>query len=337
MTILIVFILFLLLLILPFLPGIIELLRKDDAEPLFIHMDYAKDPRYFGKSFKYILRQAAAGVTVGPEIRDLQLSKQEKAQITESLVVSVNREIDHLLYIQGNLVTRDHACLTKGAYVTGDVSLGVNNTIHILVADGNIAVAAGTKFGRWLDADGTIAVEENCNLGICASSGDKLYLDQNCIFRRLFGMPIITGDVHTSMAAALPKAEFIPLTPAFVRKKDSEIPAGTVIDKHMVFTRDVNIGRDAILMGDVKSYGNIVIEDNVTIYGNIFADGDIYIGSGAKIGGNVFSQEAVYIAKQVVISRPDVIKSVVGKKTVSIEQNVTIYGYVTTEGDGITA
>jgi UDP-3-O-[3-hydroxymyristoyl] glucosamine N-acyltransferase len=337
MTILIVFLLFLLLLILPFLPGIIELVRKDDAEPLFIHMDYAKDPRYFGKSFKHILRQAAAGLTVGPEIRDLQLSKQEKVQITESLVVSANREIDHVLYIQGNLITGDHAYLIKGAYATGDVSLGVNNTIHVLVADGNISVASGTKFGRWLDADGTIAVGENCNLGICASSGDKLYLDQNCIFRRLFGMPIITGNTQATAVSVLPKAVFLPLTPAFVRKKDREIPAGTVIDKHIVFTRDVNIGRDAILMGDVKSYGNVVIEENVTIHGNVFADGDIYIGSGAKIDGNVFSQKAVYIAKQVVISRPDVIKSVVGKKMVSIEQNVTIHGYVTTEGDGITA
>ena len=104
-----------------------------------------------------------------------------------------------------------------------------------------------------------------------------------------------------------------------------------------MFTEDVNIGHDAILMGDVKSYGNVVIEENATIYGNVFADGDIYINSGAKIGGNVFSQKAVYIAMQAVISRPDVIKSVVGKKKVRIEQNVTIYGYVTTEGDGITA
>lgn len=334
MTIIIVFIFFILLLILPFLPGIAERVSKHDADPLFINMDYVRDPRYFPKSFKSFLQKATAGFVIGPEIRDVHLSKQEKIQFTKSLIVAADGKINHLLYIHGSLVTGDNAQIIKDAYATGDVSIGVNNIIRVLVAEGKMAIASGTKIERWLDAGSIMTVGENCNLGICASSGDKIYIDQNCLFRRLYGMPIITGNEQA--AAALPKADFLPLTSAFVRMKDREIPAGTVIDKHIVFTKDLNIGRNTVFMGDLKSYGNVVIKEDVIIYGSVFADGDIYISAGTKIGGNVFSQKAVYIEKQVVIGRADAVKSVVGKKMVGIEQNVTIYGYVTTEGDGIT-
>ncbi len=335
MIIFLVFLALLVLLIIPFLPGIAEIIRKKDANALFIPEHYARNPRYFGISFKQIIKHAAAGFTADTEIHDALLSKKEKLEILNSTKVPTGEKIDYLLYIKGDLTSDDNVRFLKEVYITGDALIGANNIVQVIAADGNVKVASGTQFLRWLDAEGTIEVGKNCNLGICASSGDKLYLAQNCLFRRLFGMPITTGNIKA--AAALPKAEFLPLMSAFVRKKDREIPAGTVIDKHIVFTEDVNIGHDAILMGDVKSYGNVVIEENATIHGNVFADGDIYINSGAKIGGNVFSQKAVYIAMQAVISRPDVIKSVVGKKKVRIEQNVTIYGYVTTEGDGITA
>jgi len=204
----------------------------------------------------------------------------------------------------------------------------------VLVAEGKMVIANGTKIERWLDAEGTITVEENCNLGICTSSGNKLYIDQNCLFRRLYGMPIITGNELA--VVALPKADFPPLTSAFVRTKDREIPAGTVIDKHIVFTKDVKIGRNAVFMGDVKSYGNVVIEENVIIYGSVFADGDIRLGSRTIVLGNIFSQGSIFLSARAKISRPNVLKSVIGKKGVNIEKGVIIYGYVATEGQGMT-
>ena len=68
MMISIVFVLFIMLFFLPFLPGIAELVRKEDADPLYIAMDYIKDPRYFGKSFKELLHQATDGFTSAPGI-----------------------------------------------------------------------------------------------------------------------------------------------------------------------------------------------------------------------------------------------------------------------------
>jgi hypothetical protein len=45
---------------------------------------------------------------------------------------------------------------------------------------------------------------------------------------------------------------------------------------------------------------------------------------------------SIYISSQSVVSQPNKIKSVIGKKSITIEKNVTIYGYVATEGTGRT-
>jgi predicted acyltransferase (DUF342 family) len=128
--------------------------------------------------------------------------------------------------------------------------------------------------------------------------------------------------------------EHLPPELSFVRIKDRKLPPGTIMGKNIVFPQDVQIGCDSILRGNIKSYGKLVLEDNVIIDGNLFADGDIIIGRGARISGNIFSQKTIHVSGGTVISRPDAIKSVIGKKSVRIEENVTIYGYVATEGEG---
>jgi cytoskeletal protein CcmA (bactofilin family) len=338
MLILGVFILLILLFLLPFLPGVAELVRKEDCDPLFIPMDYTKDPRYFGKSFKHLIQQATEVLSADQEIHEVLLSKKEKLEIVELVSIPDGAEIDHLLYVKGNFSSGGHVRLTKEAYVMGDATVGPNNFNHALAADGNVKVNAGTQFLRWLDANGAIEILENCSLGISVSSGSKLCLARNCLFRRLYGMPIVTGNTARARVTALkrsfPPAESLPPELSFVRKKERFIEPGTIITHNTVFPQDVRIGSGCIFKGDIKSYGELVLEANVIIDGSVFADREIIIGRNANISGHIFSQKAVYICERTVISCPTTLKTIIGKKSVSIEQNVTIYGYVLTEGDG---
>jgi|WetSurMetagenome_2_1015567.scaffolds.fasta_scaffold50039_2 predicted acyltransferase (DUF342 family) len=338
MAILLVFILFILLLLLPFLPGILELIQKKDAEPLFISMDYIRNPRYFGKSFKRLIHRATAGFTLSPGMRDIKLSKSEKVELTHSIDISAAREIKHLIYTIGNLVTGSNVQLDKEVYVTGNAVIGADNIIQALATDGGVTVSHGVQFKRWLDAEGDIHVADNCNLGISSSSGSSLFLSKDCIFRRIYGMPIITGDRQSDKFfnpdAALPAKPPLQTKPSFIRNKDSSIPPGSIIDDSIVFLGDVKIGPNSLIRGTIKSYGKIVLAENVIIDGNIFADDDIFVGHNARIKGHVFSQSSVYISHQTIISSPDRIKTVIGKKSIKIEQNVTIYGFITTEGSG---
>ena len=338
MLILVVFILLIFLFLLPFLPGIAELVRKQDTDPLFISMSYVKDPRYFGKSFRRLIRHASEGLSAGPEIHDVLLSKKEKLQVVELGNIPDGAEINYLLYVKGSLSSGDRVRLIKEVYVTGDTSIGSNNVIRALAVDGNVRVGEGSQFERWLDASGAIDISKGCNLGISMSSSRTLCLAPNCQFRRLYGQPIVTSNNaitrRTVLERSVPRALLLPRQQSFIRRNEGVIEAHSIINSNTVFSQDVQIGCGCIFRADIKSYGKLVLEEDVRVDGNVFADGDILIGRGANIKGHIFSQGAVHICEQTVTSYPGAVKSIIAKKSIRIEQNVTIYGYVVTEGDG---
>ncbi|MBN2320800.1 MAG: hypothetical protein JXR49_17100 [Acidobacteria bacterium] len=325
---------------LPFLPGIVEWIRKRDAEPLFIPMEYIRNPRYFGNSFRRILKDANADSESSPGIRTLTLSKEEKVEITRSVHFGENLAIDHLVYTRGDLTSDGHVFFNKELYVTGNVAIGCYNVIQAIAGDGDITLAEGTKCRRWLDAEGTIRTGRNCRLGMSVSSGDKIFLGKNCLFHRLFGMPIVTGRektvaAHTAPAPSLPQ-KLLSNGLTFKPLKDRAIPPGAVVNENVVFLNDVEVGAGARLKGSIKSHGTLTIKEDVVVEGNIFSDGDIIIGRNAAVYGHVFSQMTVRIAGQSAISCSNKIKTVVGKKAVFLEPDVTIYGFLATEGEGKT-
>ena len=324
--------------VLPFLPGILEWIRKQDAEPLFISMKYIRNPRYFGKSFRSILKSANVNLAANPGMHTLTLSKEEKVEVTRSVHFRKNMAIDHLVYTIGNMNSDDCVLFNKEVYVTGNAVFGGDNVIQAIAGDGNITLGEGVLCHRWLDAEGTIRAGRNCTLGISASSGNKLFLEKDCSFHRLFGMPVVTGRKetfagHSIEAASLPR-KLLSNGLTFVTVDDRAIPPGFVVNEDIVFLNDVLVGSGVRFKGSIKSHGKLVMKDDVVVEGNIFSEGDIVIGRNTIVCGHVFSQMTVRIAEKSVISCPDKIKSVVGKKAVYLEPDVTIYGLVTTEGEG---
>lgn len=333
--IILAFIMFAVFFALPFFPAISEVIRKQDSNPLFISMDYNKDPRYFCKSFKKIIKIAVAGLTGDHHIREVVLSKKEDIEITESLHVKTGEQMEMLLYVQGDMVSDANVLFNKEIYVSGNAHIGPGNILHVLAVEGNIIIADGTTFERWLDAEGDLKVGSQCHLGISASCGGRLDIADGCVFRRLYGMPVTTGTVqNVDDMKGLSVEPLLHPGSSFVRKTDKVVAEGSVLSGNIVFLKDVMIGRHSIVNGSVKCYGDITLEDNVKICGNIFADGKINIGRKAIISGHIFSQNSILISEHSVISKPGVIKSVLGKKSVRLAPDVTIYGYISTEGRG---
>lgn len=333
--IILAFILFAVFFALPFFPAISEVIRKQDSNPLFISMDYNKDPRYFCKSFKKIIKIAVAGLTGDHQIREVILSKKEEIQITKSLHVTTGEQMEMLLYVQGDMVSDANVLFNKEIYVSGNAHIGPGNILHVLAAEGNMTIADGTEFERWLDAEGDLKIGSQCHLGISASCGGRLDIADGCVFRRLYGMPVTTGTIQSVDNMKGLSVEPLPQPgSSFVRKTDKVVAEGSVLNGNIVFLKDVIIGRNSIVNGSVKCYGDIRLEDNVKIYGNIFADGKINVGRKAIIIGHIFSQNSILISEHSIISKPGVIKSVLGKKSVRLAPDVTIYGYISTEGRG---
>ena len=337
MIIAIVFLLFLLFLLLPFLPGALELSKKEDADPLYIAMDYIRSPRYFSQSFKELLQPALKETNGETGFHEIVLSKKETLEICRSMDIPDEKEIHHLLYVDGDLISGDRVLLDHEVYITHNGVFGRDNVIQALAAEGRVTLGQKTELRRWLDAEGDVHVGEQCNLGINISSGGSIFLGKNCVFRRVFAIPIITGnrEIPDSLELSIASKETPGQESSFIRQKSQNVPKGSILRNNLVFTRKVTIGSGTLIQGNVKAYDEIVLEENVTIDGNIFADASIFIGPDARITGNVFSQKSVHISKGTIISNPLNIKSVIGKKAVNIEPNVLIYGFISTEGNGI--
>jgi predicted acyltransferase (DUF342 family) len=352
------FMLLVLLFLFPFIPGIYELIRQLDAEPLKINMDYRKDPRFFSVSFKKILAKSLSSGVEGLHL--IKMSKQEITEVVENGVVGDGFILDNIYYVKNDLRSGAKVLFAKEVYVKRNAHIGEGNQMRALACDGDVHISRQTKFLRWLDAEGSIKVEEGCQLGMSATCGRELSLARHCSFKRLYGFPVITGltaqthwqedgDAAVFEAeAAIREAAVVSATEnyqpnngeiiGFMGGADQKlltIPAHSRRDGNLITANSLRIGSHTVIRGHVKTHGAFVADTSVIIIGNIFAEGDICLGTGSRIYGTVFSQGRITCAKGVTIGSHGRIKSVIGRKGVIFDYGVRVYGLVMTEGEGL--
>jgi predicted acyltransferase (DUF342 family) len=321
---------FLILVVLPFLPGIMELVQPQDDRALSINMDYSKDPRYFGNSFKGLLNRALGTQSMRVGTQQISLSKEETVEIIPQANIPAKKKVDHLMVVTGNFTSLADVTFHKEIYVTGEASIGERNTLRALAAEGRVSLASSTKVIRWIDSEGEFVADASCELGWSISSAKKLRIGPDCFFRRLYGMPVMTQKEapEQEISPTERKYEDIEET-AFLSDKDwTIIPPHAKIDKALIFRQNLKIKRHCVLNEDVKTYKKLVLEEGVQIMGNVFAENGIQISSDARIFGNVFSQETIHLGRGTQIGLPGAVKSVVARGEVILDRNVTIYGYV---------
>jgi len=289
-------VIFLLLIFLPFLPGLIELIKPKDAFPLFINLDYSKNPRYFALSFKKKLFNTLKIEDVLKSIEEsenIELIKEE-IKLSKSITVLANSFVERVLFVSGNLTTEENVFLAKEVYVTNNAYIGENNKIRALACEGSVYLKKNTTILRWLDAEKDIFVDENCDLGVSTTSNSQILLQKGDKFKRLFSKVILTKST----------------------KPYEELP------------------KEGHIKGSIKNYDSFSVKGNIEIEGSIFGEKDITVGENVKILGNVFSQGKIKIKDNATIGEAGSVKSVIAKKGITIGENVKVYGYVMTEGEG---
>ncbi len=331
------------LVLLPLVPGFMELFRPTDEEPPFIRLDYTKDPRYFGRSFRSMLRNVLPDEHVLGDCK-VTLSKEEILKVSNSLHVRIEEEVDQTLYVADTLTVGDGANLHNEAYSKGNIVLGRNVSVRALAGDGNIEAGAGLVVSRWIDSEGDMRLGPDGSLGISATAEGRLVLGPNTRFQRLFGNPVSLGDfVYKDWELPAPDQEAL-IEPekvtnisdvcTYVRHFSTEpeqIVTGDVVSKG-----DVNVRELASILGSVKAHGNVVVGSGALITGNLFCEKDVVLKPGARVIGNVFSQGNVLLHSDCVIGRPGHVKSLIVRKGLSVHRGAAIYGYVLTEGMGTT-
>jgi predicted acyltransferase (DUF342 family) len=337
MTFGILCVMFLFFILLPFLPGIKEVVKPLDASPLSINMNYSKDPRYFGTSFKEILKKALGTEDLSDRTQLITLSKNETVEIVSNKTIPPASAVDHVLYVTGNLISPEDVTFHKEIYVLGKVSIGAKNMLRALAAEGKISLAHKTTVIRWVDSEGSIVVEDTCDLGWSVSSGHKLTIGPTCRFRRLYGMPIITWGREAKYESPYTEQAYEEIGDAAIisDKEWTVFPPLTKIDKAVISRQNLRIKQKCLLSEDVKTNHKLVLEEGVRIKGNVFAESGITIGPSARILGNVFSQGDIHIGKGTKIGNDGLTKSVVARGEVILNQDVVIYGYVVSGKKGM--
>lgn len=335
MTLLLFAVLLVLLFCIPFLPGFRELVIEEDVAPLFIDMDYRKEPRYFGAAFRKLLLNALKGSPAKSGRREIVLSRPETVEVFDMGNISQGRIMRDICFVKQDLHSGNKVLFEKEVFVQGSAYVGAANQLRALACDGDAHVQGGVKLIRWLDAEGSIRIEAGSDLGISASSGGQIIIAGDCSFKRLYGLPVITGEENRGIADEQELGPEHAIVFGGEAERDvTSIPDHALKDVNIIAAKSLTIGESAWIRGDIKTRGDLTAGRGATIAGNIFAEGDVYLGGNCRVLGTVFSQGSITFAEGVTVGCKGKIKSVISKKGTTFARGVKVYGFVLTEGEG---
>lgn len=327
----------LILLPLPFLPGLAELIRRKDTKPLELSAAVKRDPRYFGKAFRNLLRPHLERVGSEPPYRvEVVLRRPEVLTIYGDLHVPAGSSEGVILAALGAAVV-DRGARLRETYVRGDVRMGPGAVVRALAGDGDIVLDEGCQIDRWIDTEGNLLAGPGCNLGFSASAAGALRISPGCTFRRLYGKPIFARGEETREPSAEPSAgagtESIEDQVVWGRRRLS-LPRGFVLNGDLVSHTEVRIGAGSTILGTVKSHGPLLLGEGVRVRGNLISRKNITIGPKARIVGNVFCERDLSIGSGTQIGRKGTMKTVYVAGQVRMGTDVALLGWLIAERGG---
>jgi len=341
-----IFLIFTMMLLTPFIPGIIELQNPTDEEALPVDLKYARDPRYFGHSFRKIVDMAVESSANVDAMAEVKLSHAEQVEVCGFKRVGEGDRVRHVVYVRGDLEMGNNSVLQKEARVVGNAFLQNDCFFRAMAVDGNVVLGPRTRLARWLDAEGNIMVEDACQLGISCASAKTIMLGRDTEFRRLLGAPVRTHADQRPDLSRQPNLADLPPVPKksekletieddldFV-KGDLTVYENDTVKHDLVVAGDLNVKAGVVFRGSIRTHGTAVLGRGVIVHGNLFCEGAISLDDDCQVLGNIFGQDTVFIGQGCRVGQRDKVKSVIGKKAVSLAADVIIYGYVLTEGRG---
>ncbi|MDO4477460.1 MAG: polymer-forming cytoskeletal protein [Lachnospiraceae bacterium] len=325
MTLIIILtIVFLVILLLPFLLASASIGKNRDLK-LKIRSDNARDPRYFAKSFTAMMEKALETYDGSGTI---QLSRPNKL----ATAPFPDEPIDGIALIDGDYAADRQQVFREEVFVRGDAAFAPQSSLRAVAGLDDVVLNQDSEIIRWIDARNHLIIRKGCDLGISATSAHFLSIDVDCRFCRLYA-PIITVGAETEPTFMLPKAP--PKKEGEIARVD-KVEIEEVIETDLITHHSLVIEFNGVVLGSVKSRGDIRVCDGAVIMGNLVADGTIVLEDNVYVGGTVFSQESVYVGRNCQVGKPYEMKSLVAQDNVILCAGACIFGYVTCERGGMT-
>ncbi len=307
---------------LPLAPGLFELARPRDDKQLPISLSYARDPRFFGRSFRVKIAKFLDSSIRGK--RAFLERRHERAEIGETLAIEAQGCPVEAQIARDRLICGPGATVTDGF---GGRYLRCEERVlaRTLCSDGDALLGDGCAVERWIDAERSLDVGNGCNLGMSASSGGSVTLAASVTFERVFGEVVL---VQTAGTVQPPRAA----KDAVVLHAD----AGT-IGRDIIVRGSAVVPEGAIIAASVKAHGSLFIGRNARITGNAIARGELVLLEGSAVDGHAFGERGLFVGERARIGVPGQRKTAYTAGTCILCDGAAVHGWIVSEQGGRSA
>lgn len=320
---------FIVILTLPFVPGLVELLNPRDDEPLTIDQTYARDPRFFGRSFRSKLRPFLdrAHRTL-PYREDIVLRRPETLEVFNDLKIEGGSTVSSIVATVGPLAVGAGSRLGE-VYAGGPATVEEGTTVRSLASDGDVTLGDDCNILRWVDAEGDVSCGQGCDLGHSVSAAGLVRLRTATTFRRLWGLPVATEGAAYGLSHVKTIDDVV-----IFGQNGLSFPPDSRLERDLVVRGELRIGAGSVVHGNIKAHGRVTIEDGAKVDGNLIARANVVLGEGVAINGSVFAEGDIEVGSGTHIGDRASFKSLYSLSQIVLGSDVRIFGWVVAERGG---
>lgn len=295
----------------PLLPAFAELRRKRDARPLEVIQKHAGDITHFARGFRnYIaplqdrLRQCTETSTTGwgrLKNGEEYVLLGDDLQPFAKAAAFQGSTCRWLIAAGVDVALPSDLHFAKEIYAAQSVTGGERNAFRAILCDGNIHLQRDSETMRWAHAAGQFRADAGCRLYGRLSSDREIILARECAFQRMHAPRIVTGaevgtpDLLSGLATANTAEPNRPL-PRRLVDGDVKVRPGEIVRENLVARGTLHVGPRAQVLGSLKGYESVVLEEDVRVAGSLISSGELSVGTGCRIGGPILAERHIQIA-----------------------------------------
>lgn len=298
------------------LPGLREMRHPEDAAPLPIDRLYARQDTLFAERFREL---AAPWWELADPLGHGKVHLPSETLCARTLLAQA-------------LSTGVGVRLEEEAWARENLYLGPEGRARALVSDGTLRLGRDSRVERWVHGDGDVVLDARALVAARVTSNTQVVLGPGSR-SQLIAAPTIRwagpyrptgleipshGRVwmrrrqikETGVNWAIPRHGEARGSTAFVNG-DLILDAEADVDFPLVVRGNLYIRRGALIAGDIKAHGDMVVEGS-TIVGNLCCGGQLLVGEGSWVQGCLRGDALVWLGNGVVVGRPQRAEGVVG-------------------------
>ena len=182
------------LMMLPLVPGLMELFRPTDLEPLRVPQGYDSNPMHFADGFRGFIAKHDFGDKSSKINRDgiiKEVGKYQVVGVKGIPTLSNNPTVDRLLLSTYDLMLPADKLFEKEVYTTANITTSNNGYFRTLLAGKDMQIGNGCMVIRWAHAEGNMTVGRKTTLLGRITSRSQITLGEGCSFERLYAPKIV--------------------------------------------------------------------------------------------------------------------------------------------------